>query len=256
MMETPPGPPPQPTNRPLRILLIDDDPDDRAVVARDLEHEFPSLEVIQVGDAQGFERALDSGSFDLVITDDQLRWTDGLKVLRIVRGRLPAIPIIMFTAGGSEEIAVEAMKSGLDDYVLKSPGHFVRLRAAIRLTLERSRTRRALHEAETRYQNLFERVPVGLFRASRKGRLLDANPALAEILGFPNRHALLASGEMLPYVEPADHRALQQILEIRGTVRAFDARVRRRDGSIAWISITARAVGNADGRFVEYEGSA
>ena len=107
-------------NETLRILLIDDNPDDRTLVIRALAREFPSPKVEQIIEAKGFAQALEAGDFDLVITDYQLRWSNGLAVLRTVRERYPDLPVIMFTATGNEEIAVEAMKSGLEDYILGS----------------------------------------------------------------------------------------------------------------------------------------
>ncbi|MBI4642101.1 MAG: response regulator, partial [Candidatus Tectomicrobia bacterium] len=76
-------------NGPLRILLIDDNPDDRALVMRELRREFPDLIVGQITEARSFAQALETGNFDLVITDHQLRWTDGLAVLRAVKTRWP-----------------------------------------------------------------------------------------------------------------------------------------------------------------------
>ncbi|MBI4642100.1 MAG: response regulator [Candidatus Tectomicrobia bacterium] len=123
-------------NTPLRLLLLDDNPDDRALVMRELRREFPDLQAEQITEAKGFAQALEVGNFDLVITDYQLRWTDGLTVLHAVKARWPDCPVIMFTGTNGEEIAVEAMKAGLNDYILKSPKHFARLSAAVQLALE------------------------------------------------------------------------------------------------------------------------
>ena len=102
----------------MRILIIDDNPDDRALARRALERDFPGLQVTEIPDAPGFERMLDAAPidrFDAVITDFHLRWTDGLKILRAVRERDLDCPVVMFTGTGNEEVAVEAMKAGLDD---------------------------------------------------------------------------------------------------------------------------------------------
>src|SRR2546425_1606641 len=162
--------------RVLNILLVDDNPDDRSLVIRKLNQEFPGCQINQVTDLRQLTLALERGLWDLVVTDYQLRWSDGLRVLTSVKSRWPECPVIMFTGTGSEEIAVQAMKAGLDDYVLKSPHHYSRLASAVHLVLERSRQRQALHAAERRYQSLFDDVPVGLFRVARDGKILDANP--------------------------------------------------------------------------------
>ena len=134
-------------SQPWRILLLDNHPDDRVMVTRVLRQEFANLRVEQITSAESLDRALEAGDFDLVITDYRLSWTDGLAVLRAVKAAWPDCPVIMFTGAGSEQVAVEAMKAGLDDY-LKSPEHVDRLPAAIRSALEQARQCRALREAE------------------------------------------------------------------------------------------------------------
>jgi signal transduction histidine kinase len=121
----------------MRILLLDDNPDDRALALRALERDIPGLQAREVLDMPGLEWALEEDAFDAVVTDYQLRWTDGLKILRMVRERHPQVPIVMFTNTGNEEIAVTAMKSGIDDYVVKTARHFERLPYALRSAARR-----------------------------------------------------------------------------------------------------------------------
>jgi len=239
----------------LRVLLIDDNPDDRALTIRALREEFDPLQVEEITDAREFERALEAGTFDVVITDYQLCWSNGLEVLRAVKERWPDRPVVMFTATGTEEIAVEAMKAGLDDYVLKSPKHFGRLPAVLRLVLARAAERRRLREAEVRYQRLFERVPVGLYRTAPDGRILDANPALAQMLGCGDPQTLLGVNAADFYLDPEDRRREQALLEREGVVRGFEMRLRRCDGTVIWVRDTVRAVCDAEGRVLYYEGS-
>src|SRR5438034_1998575 len=177
-------------NDPLHILLVDDNPEDRALIIRELRRDFPNVQINQVTDAKHFARALESGNGDLVITDYQLRWSDGLAVLRTIKARWPECPVIMFTGTGSEEVAVEAMKAGLDDYVLKSSKHYSRLPAAAKLALEQRAQWRALKEAERRYLALFNNVPIGLWKTTREGGILDANPAAIQLLGYPDHESL------------------------------------------------------------------
>src|SRR5262252_6658587 len=118
-------------------------------------------------------------------------WIVAFEVLCQVRASdHPDVPVILCTGGGSEELAVAAMKAGFDDYVLKHPHHFPRLVSAIRSALEDAARRRVGRESELRYQKLFEGVPVGLYRSTPTGQVLDANPALVRMLGFPSREGL------------------------------------------------------------------
>ncbi len=167
----------------LRILIIDDNPGDRLLAIRELNREFSNFQVEEIKDAESLVQAVAAGNFDLVITDYQLRWTNGIEVLRTLKERFPFCPVIMFTNTGSEEIAVEAMKSGLDDYVLKSPNRYIRLPAAVRVVLERAETQRRAALLEIRLQSLLNQLNLGVFRSTLDERLLESNPAFLRLLG-------------------------------------------------------------------------
>ncbi|HYG61782.1 MAG TPA: response regulator [Thermoanaerobaculia bacterium] len=138
----------------MRVLLIDDNPDDRTLARRVLAKAFPgppALEIQEIKNLEELGRALEAGGFGAVITDYQLHWSDGLTVLRRCKELYPGIPVLMFTNSGTEELAVEAMKAGLDDYVLKQPQRFVRLPVALRAALDRAAERRAIEEERERF---------------------------------------------------------------------------------------------------------
>lgn len=104
------------------VLVIDDNPDDRALVKRQLQQEFRAvfIEVTTLGE---FYAALNEGKFDVAISDYNLRWSDGLFITRALKARHPDCPVVMFTNSGDEEVAVRALKQGVDDYVLKRQGY-------------------------------------------------------------------------------------------------------------------------------------
>ncbi len=239
----------------LRILLVDDNPDDRILVVRELRKEFGPLHVEQIIGPEGFNAALEKGGFDLVITDYRLQWTDGLAVLREVKKRWADLPVIMFTGTGSEEVAVEAMKAGLDDYVLKSPKHFSRIPAAVKLALERAAQRRRLNEVESRYRNLVQRVPIGLYSLDNEGKFTSANPTLAQMLGYPAPEALLGNSLWDLFVRrEAVEKWLNALLQ-EGELRAFEYELRRPDGKTIWVSDHSALVRDSAGAVTQFEGS-
>src|SRR5262245_43662783 len=112
--------------------MVDDNADDRFLIRRALTREFPDLEIVEVSDPASLERALEKGPYDLVITDYGLCFTDGFTLLDSLKAQWPEVPVILCTGTLSEEIAVEALRKGLDDYILKDPQRFMRLPAAAR----------------------------------------------------------------------------------------------------------------------------
>jgi PAS domain S-box-containing protein len=114
--------------------------------------------------------------------------------------------------------------------------------------------RRRQRDAESRYRSLFDGVPVGLYRTTPAGDILDVNPALVGMLGFPDRESLLARSAAALYVDPEDRRRWQAALE-RDGVDDFEVRIHRHDGAVAWVRNRARVVRDATGCVLYYEGS-
>jgi two-component system, cell cycle sensor histidine kinase and response regulator CckA len=234
-------------NTGLRVLIVDDNPDDRCLAARALAAEFGGIELIEVIDAESLAKALELGSFDAVITDYRLRWTTGLDVLREVKERFPAVPVVMFTGTGTENIAVAAMKSGLDDYVVKTPSHFARLPMAVKTSLERQRGKVAeieLGEAEDRFRALIENAIDVVAVVAADSTITYASPSVQSALGWSADELVgrsvgeFVAEETLKRVRE-DIRAL---VEVPGQTRDFSYQVRHKDGPWRQLEGTARSL--------------
>lgn len=166
----------------LRVLVLDDNPHDRQLTLRELHKEFPGIEAIEPLDDAEFRGALTGATFDIVVTDFNLKWSNGVDIVRAVKAARPHCPVIMFTATGTQEVAVEAMKAGLDDYVIKSPKHYMRLAVAVRSCLDRAEIRLRALRSETRLHTLLERLNVGVLRMTVEGNVVDANRTCKALL--------------------------------------------------------------------------
>ncbi|MBD2043345.1 PAS domain S-box protein [Microcoleus sp. FACHB-672] len=238
-----------------RLLLIDENPNDGVLALCLLEKEFANLQVKQLSNAEDFYQVLEEFDFDLVITEGRLREIEGRQILKTVKNRFPNCPIIVFTGSGSEELAVEFIKAGADDYITKSPNSYSRLTIAVRSALEDSKQQRAQQETESVYRSLFERVPVGLYRTAPCGQILDANPALVQMLGYPSRETLLAVNAGNFLINSKTLGRWQVLMEREGIVRDFEAQVRRYDGTAIWIKNSVRAVKDPQDQLLYYEGA-
>jgi diguanylate cyclase (GGDEF)-like protein/PAS domain S-box-containing protein len=105
-------------------------------------------------------------------------------------------------------------------------------------------------------RNLIENLPLGIYRSTPEGLLLDINLGLVKLLGYSTREEVLALTAEQIYADPAARRSWQQMMEREGTVVGFEAQWRRADGSAIWVRESARVVRDAAGRPAYYEGIA
>lgn len=108
---------------------------------------------------------------------------------------------------------------------------------------------------ESRYRSLFDGVPIALYLTAPDGTILDANPALVELLGYPSRESLLQLSAYDLFVDHDVRRSQIAQLEQQDLVRDYPMQLRRSDGELIWVLDQARAVRDAKGRVIFYEGS-
>ena len=149
----------EPDDRPLKILLVEDDEDDYVII-RNMLSKIPSQKY-DLRWTSEFEDALEKTSrfhFDLFLVDYRLGIQNGLEFLRILQNRGDPAPVILLTGKGDHEIDVQAMKSGASDYLEKGDLNPVLLERSIRYTIDHTNTLRALRESEQKLRNLSEKL--------------------------------------------------------------------------------------------------
>ncbi|SPE29838.1 Diguanylate cyclase/phosphodiesterase with PAS/PAC sensor(S) [Candidatus Sulfotelmatomonas gaucii] len=122
---------------------------------------------------------------------------------------------------------------------------------------ERKAAERALLEAEKKYREIFDGALEGIFQTSPDGRLLTANPALVQMLGYDVQDYAAAMGtDIVPdvWVDPAERSMYLRLLEEKKVLRGYECRFRRKDGAVIWVSLNARATFAADGTTTINEG--
>ena len=131
-----------PMKSPLNILHLEDDLNDAALVSATLEAGGIACATTRVQNRDEFVAALERGGFDLILSAFSLPAFDGLAAMQIAKDRWPALPVILVSGTLGEELAVESLKSGATDYVLKE-----------RLTRLAPAVRRAMHEVEAQAEH-------------------------------------------------------------------------------------------------------
>ncbi len=153
--------------------------------------------------------------------------------------------------------------SGAHMWVTASPlfddkGEFAGIIQGIRDITERRNAEETLRRAEDKYRGIFENAVEGIFQITPDGRLISANPVLAAIFGYDSPRKMIHAVTditSLFYVNPEDHNALKGLLDREAVVKRFEVRSYRKDGTTAWISMSARAVKGPDGETAYYEGT-
>jgi len=108
---------------------------------------------------------------------------------------------------------------------------------------------------DTRYRSLFEGVPIGLYITTAAGRILDANPALVQMLGYSSKEALLGIAASDLYENPVDRDHERSLFENDRLIQSYEARLRRSDGELIWVRDTCRAIRDGSGAILGFEGS-
>jgi len=102
-----------------RLLLLEDNPDDAELIRKSLTKQWPACEIVTVNDEATFKSALQQRNFRLILSDYFIPGFDGLSALAIAREQCPEVPFIFISGAVNDELAVESLKAGATDYVLK-----------------------------------------------------------------------------------------------------------------------------------------
>ncbi len=179
----------------LKILIVDDVPDDAELVAMQLKQHGIKFSWKYVDNAQKLKNALIDETWDIVITDYSMPGFDGIEALRIVNEYDEDLPVIMVSGTIGEDTAVEAMKKGVHDYMMKN--NMLRLGPAVLREIkdaenrqQHKKAREALVQSEEKFRLLVENAPVGVSITTLDGEFLTVNKAYCDITGYTERELL------------------------------------------------------------------
>ena len=175
--------------RPTRILIVEDESAHAEAIHRSLEG-LQAVELRLAGNLGGFRRCVTEWPPDLVLMDLNLPDGRATEILPDPAGAR-TFPVVVMTSYGSEETAVQALKLGAFDYLVKSPETFGGLARTVERQLrewkalvDRKRIHRELEASEAKHRSLAENILDGIFRFDRQGRHTFVNPAAQSILGL------------------------------------------------------------------------
>jgi len=241
----------------INILFVDDDVDvlkQSEIMLSKQDDEF------DIETAVSGEEALDllsKDDFDIIISDYKMPSMDGIELLKNVRDKNIEKPFIILTAAGDEETAMDALNFGADRYIIKKEKlskQFKILSKEIKQEIKHYKTKKMLIESEMRYEDLVKNLPVGIYKTTPKGKIIDGNEALAEILGYTDIKKLRTINAFDLFVNPEDRKKWIEMIKEKGIVEDFEYKVSKPNGELIWVEDTARAVKDNEGDLDHFNG--
>jgi two-component system cell cycle sensor histidine kinase/response regulator CckA len=238
------------STRALRVLLLEEESSDAALILRELKDAGLEIAPIVCRNQSDFKNALGAGNFDALISSWKLRDGDGLEALQILRACGRDTPFVLVTEASEEKAAAECIDCGASDYVLKDrlgrlPFALKRALVEHQLLQETARLRASLEESETHSRELVENLVYGIFRVGLDGTFSSANDTLLRILAcscFSEVQDLNLANDVFRYPE-VFAKLLADSREQR-VVHNAETEWRRRDGGFVSVRLHIRCISN------------
>lgn len=239
---------------PISVLHLEDSDLDAEFVRVRLERSGLAVAVERVSDRKEFVARLESRRYDLILSDYQVPTFEGLAALELARVHQPDTPFIFVSGAMGEELAVETLKQGATDYVLKD--RLTRLPAAIERALAEARERAERKAIEGRLSLALKAGRMGTWDLDLEtGRLVCSDSFKANYGRGPDE--LLTAGALAEAILEEDRPAWRRATE-EAVARGADIEVEHRvvwpDGSVHWVLVRARCVRTEEGQTVALTG--
>ena len=237
----------------IRVLIVEDLPTDAELSEREIRKALGACEFRRVETREAFLAAIDEYGPGLIVSDFTMPRFDGLSALKLALVHCPDVPFIMLTGSVNEDTAVECMKAGAWDYVIKE--HVKRLGVAVRAALERQRVRlerqralAALTASEALTRGILENVQDAYVRVDLDGRILMVSPSAVDLYGYRSMEEMIGLPTTALYATQEERSRVLEGLKRHGSVRDIVGQGRKKDGTIFWVSLNARFFKNERGQ--------
>ena len=231
----------------IKVLILEDMPTDALLARREVQKVLPESRFLVVDTRQDYLSALESFRPDIILSDYNLPQFDGMTALLLAKEHVPETPFIVVTGSINEETAVECMKAGAWDYVLKEG--IMRLGSAVLGALERRQERaeyRLAAEAQRRSETLFrtlfqEHAAVKLIINPDNGEIIDANRAAEHFYGWSREQLTRMRIQEINTCTAGELLEVMVLVKNRERVR-FEFRHRLADGSIRDVEVFSSGI--------------
>ncbi|MCL4297881.1 MAG: PAS domain S-box protein [Anaerolineae bacterium] len=239
-------------NESIRILLVEDMPTDAELAQREIRQALPSCVFQRVETREDYLAALERFQPHLIVSDYSMPHFDGLTALKLALECVPLTPVIILTGAINEDTAVECMKAGAADYVIKE--HVKRLGQAVihaleqkQIHLERHRAEEALRESEERYRTLVHTLPDAIVVTDSDGNITYISPATLHFYDYETENEVLGRN-ILEWVHVTYHQQALDHLEIvlaGGSIAHKEYLLLKKDGATFFGEVSASCLKNS-----------
>jgi PAS domain S-box-containing protein len=244
----------------LRLLLIEDSDDDELLLLRELRRGGWDVTHERVQTAAAMIAALERAPWDILISDYSMPQFNGLEAVAIAREKAPELPFLLISGTVGEEVAVEAMKAGANDYLFK--GNLKRLHPAVQRELREAQrrrdARRLSEELARRDRQLVEAqrmARLGSWHIDVRANSVTLSSESLQIFGRPAETLSMAFGEFLESAHPEDRTLLTEALrDPDATSISRDMRVVQAGGAVRFVHLRGGVRRDAEGWPVEASG--
>jgi PAS domain S-box-containing protein len=234
----------------LRILIVDDNKDHQHLMKESIEESIKDVCIEFSDTGKDCLLKLSEEAYSILIIDFSLSETSGLELFRNIIQKKIDIPVIMVTGFGNESVAVEAMKLGAYDYIVKSDAYLEKLSATIikvvkehGLKKEKKEIERKLIESELRYRTLIEDIIDIVFMMDKELNIVSINPACQRIFECSKEDAM--KGNLYELIYEADREMVidyfkRSFSSKRELIEALEFRIRTKIGNIKHVEMNAK----------------
>ena len=245
----------------LRILILEDHASDAELMKAELKNAELSFTALRVDTKKTFEAALNDFHPDLVLSDYSLPDYNGRAALEFTQKNFPDVPVIIVTGTIGEETAVELLKAGAKDYVLKD--RIARLPSAVERALSEMElakvgraSERRLRESEERFRATLEHAPIGIMVTELDGRFIEVNQSICDLLGYTREELLKLT--FMEITHPDDREKtrdnIQKLLDGEISSYKLEKLYMRKDGTLVWVQVTASLLRDESGAPLNFIG--
>jgi len=243
---------------PLNVLVVSHDEPFAQGLAEMLRGNGESTRTTRVPALEAGLTELAAHPFQAVLFELPSINAAGLFQVTRLTVKFPRVPVVVFGPEDQRAFALEIIRSGAQDYLTKAEIKPDTLRHTLRSAVERHQERLALRDERDNYFGVFDHLVEGVFRTTPDGHYLLANVALARIYGYESPLELMASIQDIAtrlYVAPGRREEFIRVMREKDTITDFESEIYRKDNSVIWISENCRAVRDARGTLLYYEGT-